>query len=197
MLKVGLTGNIGSGKSLLASIFRILGIPVFSADQEAKALYRQADVKRHLLDVLGPEAFDKEGEADHKRMALLLFRDADLLKRVNGLVHPLVRESFQRFSLQNIRQPYILYEAAILVESGYYKELDRLIVVTAPEPIRLERVMRRDGITSGEVLDRARFQMDEKEKAGLADWVIENDGSHMVIPRVLEIDRQLREMSSC
>jgi dephospho-CoA kinase len=193
MLYVGLTGNIGSGKTIVGEVFNSLGIPVFSADREAKKLYFRSDVKSQLLDILGPSILDLNGMVDRKKMAALLFQDQKTVEKVNQIVHPLVREAFQQFSESCHRNPYIIYEAALIVESGYYHELDKLIVVKAPEQLRLERVSDRDNVSIEEVLMRERFQVSEAEKIKVADWVIINDGSQLVIPQILEIDRQLRK----
>jgi dephospho-CoA kinase len=195
MIKVGLTGNIGSGKTVIAEIFHRIGIPVFNADIQAKNLYKQAEVKAQLTALLGPDIFDGSGNVDRKRMAQLLFHDKGLLQQVNQWIHPMVRDSFHRFGEVNKDKPYVVYEAAIVVESGYYKELDKLIVVSAPEKMRIERVMSRDGIPRQEVLNRARHQLTDNEKNKVADWIINNDGAHLIIPQILEVDRQLRMIS--
>lgn len=192
MLRVGLTGNIGSGKSIVAEIFSILGVPVFHADDEARALYERQDVKNELAGILGMGIFNDKGGVDRRKMATILFSDELLVKKVNRLIHPMVREALGKFCTQHSHCPYIVYEAAILVESGYYRELDRLILVTAPEHMRIQRVVKRDSITEKEVYRRARFQLPEAEKIPLADWVIDNGGTVLVIPQVLETDRHLR-----
>lgn len=195
MLKVGLTGNIGSGKTLVSEIFRTLKVPVFHADDEAKKLYLDPVIRKELAGILGPSIFDTEGRLDRGRMASLVFNDEKLLSRVNALIHPRVRESFTAMTLET-SAPYIIYEAAILIESGYFRELDRLILVSAPEPIRLERVMKRDGVTEQEVRQRMLRQLPEQDKLTLADWVIANDGSRLVIPQVLQINEELRNIPS-
>ena len=192
MLRAGLTGNIGSGKTIVARIFSLLGVPVFHADQEAKALYASTEVKARLSDILGMGIFNEQGDVDRKKMAALLFSDAERVKKVNALIHPLVREALAEFAARHSSHPYLIYEAAILVESGYYQQLDRLILVSAPEELRVERVAERDQVSREEVMRRAGFQLPEEQKVALADWVIFNDGSRLVIPQVLETDRQLR-----
>ena len=195
MVKAGLTGNIGSGKSLVAEIFRTLGAPVFHADLEAKNLYSLAHVKEQLGQVTGPGIFDEKGEVDRKALAKLLFGDKSLLSQVNSLIHPMVRQRFQDFSREHAQEPYVIYEAAILIESGYVNRVDRLIVVYAPEALRVKRVMQRDGVNEEEVMARVRNQASDEEKIKLADWVVHNDGSCLVIPQVLAIDQQLRDLS--
>jgi len=192
MLNVGLTGNIGSGKSLVGRMFRTLGIAVFDADLEARRLYSLEKVKQELTKIAGEDILNSAGEVDRKKLASILFRESEKLRQVNKLIHPLVRNAFAELGGQGPDAPYIVYEAAILVESGYYKELDKLIVVHAPEDLRLRRVMQRDGATEAEVRARMRNQAGDEEKIRVADFVVYNDGSRLVIPQVLEIDKALR-----
>jgi dephospho-CoA kinase len=191
MLKVGLTGNIGSGKSLIASIFQTLGIPVFCADAEAKKLYESNTVKDQLRRWFGGHIFTEEGEINRKTLAGIIFNDEDKLKKVNELIHPLVRESFGEWISERQNDPYVIYEAAILFESGHYKSLDKIILVTAPAEIRIKRVMERDGIPRADVLARMAHQWEEEKKMHLADFIIRNDGKQMVIPQVMEVHRRL------
>jgi dephospho-CoA kinase len=193
MTKAGLTGSIGSGKTLVAEIFRTLGIPVFQADQEARNLYRWPEVKEQLALIIGKGIFDDEGEVDRKKMAEMIFTNKDMLGQVNELIHPLVRKRFQLYAERHAGDPYVIYEAAILIESGYYQEMDQLIVVYAPEALRIERVKKRDGVTEEEIRKRIRNQAPDEEKMERADWVIYNDESRLVIPQVLKIDQLLRQ----
>ena len=191
MLSIGLTGNIGSGKSLAASIFSTLGIPVFNADQQARELYRQPGVINELVKITGNGIIDRDGMVDRQSLASLIFSDKAILERVNRLVHPLVREAFVRQKENSTEAPYIIYEAAILIESGYYRQLDRTILVTAPEKLRIERVMKRDGISIEQVRMRLANQWPEKDKLKFADHVITNDGLRMLLPQVIEIHKIL------
>ena len=195
MLKVGLTGNIGSGKTLVGEMFRILDIPVFKADAEAKNLYSRPEIKKQLKQITGKSIFDDHGEVDRHKMAALIFADKKLLENVNALIHPLVRESFSLYSKRFAEKPYVIYEAAIIIESGYYKQLDRIILVQAPEGLRFQRVVGRDGATLEEIKRRAASQMPEEKKMKFADWIIYNDGIQMVIPQVLKIDLELRKLT--
>lgn len=192
MLKVGLTGSIGSGKTLIGRMFQVLGVAVFDADTEAKKLYQLTEIKEHLAEIAGDDIFLADGQVDRKKLAAILFNNPSALQQVNHLIHPLVRRAFAGYAMEASGKPYIIYEAAILVESGYYKELDRLIVVTAPEELRMQRVMARDGVSAEQVGSRMRHQLEDAEKIRLADFVIVNDGSRLVIPQVLEIDSLLR-----
>jgi dephospho-CoA kinase len=192
MLKVGLTGSIGSGKSLVGKMFQVLGVPVFDADKEAKKLYQLPEIKEQLAEIAGDDIFLADGQVDRKKLASILFNSPRQLQQVNHLIHPLVRNAFAGHAKEFSGKPYIIYEAAILVESGHYREMDRLIVVQAPEEVRLQRVMQRDGATEAEVRNRMRAQISDEERMKVADFIVNNDGSRLVIPQVLEIDKALR-----
>jgi len=191
MFKIGLTGNIGSGKTFVASVFDTLGISVFNADQEARKLYEESFVREKLREFFGEGIFTPSQEVDRKALAQIVFKDPVKLARLNELIHPLVREKFAAWSSHRDQEPYTIYEAAILFEGGYYKELDRVILVTAPEEVRIQRVIRRDGVAKEEVLRRMANQWAEERKITLADFVINNDGRQMVIPQVIQVHRQL------
>lgn len=191
MLKVGLTGNIGSGKTFVANIFSTLGVPVFVADAEAKKLYEREEIRMMLRGLFGNSIFNEDGSVDRKSLASMVFNDPDNLKKLNQVIHPMVREAFGRWSLERSNNPYVLYEAAILFESGYYKDLDKIILVMAPEEIRVKRVMERDGASREEVLDRMSNQWQEEKKVSMADFIVNNNGSEMVIPQVMEVHRRI------
>jgi dephospho-CoA kinase len=191
MLKVGLTGNIGSGKTFVASIFGTLGVPVFVADTEAKKLYDREEIRMMLRGLFGGRIFNEDGSIDKKSLASEVFNNPENLQRLSQVIHPMVRETFGRWSLERSNSPYVLYEAAILFESGYYKDLDKIILVMAPEEIRVKRVMERDGASRDEVLSRMTNQWQEDKKVSMADFIINNNGSEMVIPQVLEVHRRI------
>jgi dephospho-CoA kinase len=188
---VGLTGGIGSGKSTVAGIFRHLGIAVFEADQEAKALLDHDKTLRDgLFQLLGPEVFGLEGRVDRSYMARRIFSDGGLLEKVNALIHPAVGRAFgDWYARQN--SPYVLREAAILYESGSYRDCVAVIVVSAPENLRLERVMKRSGETAEQVRERMKSQWPQEQKDRRADYIIRNDGSQMIIPQVLKVHESL------
>jgi len=193
MMKVGLTGNIGSGKTTVSQVFRSLGIPVFHADIEAKKLYLLPEVRESLQGITGPGILADDGTVDRKKMAELLFNNEELLKKVNDYIHPLVREAFSKQLEELEHQPYAIYEAAILIESGHYHDMDKIILVRAPEELRIKRVIKRDGVNEEDVRIRIRNQMPEGQKVPKADFIIHNDDREMIIPQVLEIDRALRD----
>ncbi len=195
MKVIGLTGNIGSGKSMVSKIFTIIGIPVYHADAESKKLLLRDGVKDSLHEIFG-DVFDEAGQVNRKKIAALVFSDAALLARLNGLLHPLVREDFHQWLKVQQGKKYVIQEAAIIFESGFAKEFDKIIHVACPLETAIERVMLRDHVTREEVIRRSSSQMAEKEKAARADFIILNDGLHRVIPQVLSLHEQLLKSSS-
>lgn len=190
MYSVGVTGGIGSGKSTVCRVFSVLGIPVFSSDDEAKRLLDgDPATKQRLREVFGDAVFTG-GKPDRKALAARVFNDAEALQRLNAIVHPAVREAFARWARRQ-NAPYVINEAAILVETGAYRTMDHLVVVTAPEQERVRRVMLRDGGTEAAVRARMRNQADEAALVAVAGSVIVNDGASLVIPQVLHVHGKL------
>lgn len=189
MLRIGLTGGIGSGKSIIANIFTVLGIPVFNADLEAK---RIMETDERLIEAI-QTAFGKEtysnGKLDRVYLSKLVFSDAYKLEKLNALVHPVVIKVANNWmALQ--KTPYAVKEAALIFESGSAEGLDYVIGVYAPKHIRTNRVIKRDGITREEALLRMNRQIDEEIKMRLCDFVIVNDEQQMVLPQVQRLHEQ-------
>ena len=191
MLKVGLTGSIGSGKSLVARIFETLGIEVFYADAEAKLLLADPEVKAEITGHFGDHILDEHSTIVNKRLADIVFKDPSSLMVLNAIIHPRVMQKLQGWFDSRRTGPYAIQEAAILFESGFDKECDSVATVSAPKEIRIKRVMERDRITRDEVLLRMRNQWTDEEKTSRADYIIINDGSGMVIPQVLRVHEAL------
>ena len=196
MLKVGLTGNIGSGKSLVSEIFSIIGIPIYNADQESKKFLTEPVVKEKILISFGNKVLSTTGEIDRLSLGNLVFLNEKALMTLNSILHPLVIDDFTHWCEAYRNVPYIIHEAAIIYESGVASQFDKIIHVSCPKEIAIERVMKRDGIDGNSVLQRMQFQMEDEEKASLSDFVILNDGSEMIIPQVLSIHRQLSEIGA-
>jgi len=189
-MKLGITGGIGSGKTCVCRVFNILGIPVFSADSEAqKIMNNDPDIKRGINKIAGKNLYSG-GNLDRKELALLIFNDKDLLRKVNSLVHPVV---FQRFnSWAEIQTtPYVIMEAAILFESGASELVDRVATVIAPVEERIERVTQRNQLSRDQVMDRIKNQMDDKERIKMSDYVIDNAENKMIIPAILKIHEDI------
>ena len=190
MIKVGLTGGIGSGKTLVGGIFKHLGIPVFHADNEAKVILNSdTQVIRQIKEEFGEEYYTSQG-IDRKKLAELVFNDSNALSKLNAIIHPRVRQYFMEW-IKKQHALYVLEEAAILFESKAHKEMDFTINVHADEQIRIQRVIDRDKTTSEDVKNRMRNQMSDQERIELADFTIYNDCSQMVLPQVLDIHHKM------
>lgn len=193
MKLIGLTGNIGTGKSTVAGIFEILGVPVYHADKKAREIVESKIVTEQIAVLFGTQVLNKQLEIDRKALASIVFNDKDKLVSLNNLIHPLVEDDFLHWCENKIDQDYIIQEAAILFESGFDRLFDFTILVTAPEELCINRVMARDAITREMVSDRIRNQWSQEKKLEMADYVIINDEISMVIPQVLTIHRELKK----
>lgn len=184
MLKIGLTGGIGSGKSTVARIFEVLGIPVYYADNAAKKLMiENGELKTSIINAFGKEAYIG-GNLNREYIAAAVFNDTEKLQLLNALVHPAtIQDASEWFQKQTA--PYVIKEAALIFESGANKELDYVIGVKSPFDLRVQRAMYRDHILADEVKARINKQMDEESKLRLCDYVIINDEEQMLIPQVL------------
>lgn len=190
-LKVGITGGIGSGKSTVCAVFKTLGIPIFEADQVAKKLMTDnAEIKQTLIDWFGEDIYINN-DLNRKMLADFIFNNKNLLEKVNSLIHPRVRESFLQWTEQQ-NTSYAIYEAAILFESGFYRLMDFTILVSAPEHLRIERVVKRDKISTAHVLSRMENQWPDIDKRKLASTELINDNKNLIIPRIIEIDKKLK-----
>jgi dephospho-CoA kinase len=194
MLKVGLTGNIGSGKSVVSKVFSSLGIPVYHADLESKKFLETEDVRSRITGLFGRSTLSASGNIDRAGLGRIVFSDAEALRSLNEILHPLVMEDFIRWCNTHEEIPYVIQEAAIILESGYKDYFDKIIHVSCPRELAVRRVMTRDRVSEKEVTDRMKYQMDDKEKAAIADFVIRNDGSDLVIPQVLLIHEKLLQV---
>ena len=190
MLRVGITGGIGSGKSTVCRIFATLGIPIYYADIRAKELMiSDSDVIHQIKNLFGKNAYDESGHLNRKFIAEQAFQNKNLLRQLNAIVHPAVFRDTLEWYQTNHEKAYTLYEAAIMFESGSYKFLDKVITVFAPLEDRIARTIKRDNISREEVLERIDKQMPEEEKMNRADYIIYNDHSQPLIEQVLNIHR--------
>ena len=193
-ITVGITGGIGSGKSTVCKIFRLLNVPVFEADEVAKKLYNTNEaIKSGLIRLFGENIYTPNGALDRKKLAAEIFNNKLHLGKVNALVHPVVRDEFAIWLKQNKNEPYVIHEAAILFESGFYKMMDSTILVTAPEEERIARVIARDSVTELKVRERISTQWSEEKKQKLAGKVLVNDNKSLIIPEIIQIDKKLKE----
>jgi dephospho-CoA kinase len=191
MLKVGLTGNLGSGKSLIAKIFRILNVPVYDADTYSKSFLSEKVVQEAILTAFGPQVFLSANEIDKRGLGILVFNDSQKLATLNAILHPLVRDDFRNWCTSHREKPYVIQEAAIIFESGFRDEYDRIIHVSCPEEITIARAMARDNAIRDDILKRMGFQWKDEKKTAMSDYIILNDGSELVIPQVLTIHNLL------
>ena len=191
MLKVGITGNIGSGKTTVSKIFEVLGIPVFYADDEAKkVMVNDAILIVELKQAFGEQSYFEDGSLNRKHIAGIVFNNEAELKKLNAIVHPAVFRAFDSWVLRFKNAPYVLKEAALLFESSSFKICDKSIMVTAPLELRIARVMLRDGFSRDEILNREARQFSEEKKLQLADYAINNDNTELVIPQVVALHEQ-------
>lgn len=170
---IGLTGGIGSGKTTVAGYFKEFGVPVYIADDGARNVMQSATVIEKIKEVFGEKLFDNT-ILNRAKLAEIVFNDADKLAKLNAIVHPAVKQDFELWLKQHKESSYVIYEAAILFESGRYKECDVIITVTAPEEIRIERVLKRDNTTKEQVLSRMKMQWKNEDRISRSNFIINN-----------------------
>lgn len=194
MLKIGITGGIGSGKSTVARVFETLGIPVYSADDAAKRLMQEdPELKKQIIELLGESAYEN-GRLNRAWISAQTFGNPETVQKLNAIVHPVtIRDAASWMASQTT--DYTLKEAALIFESGAEKSLDYVIGVSAPEELRIRRVMERDGSTREAIVKRMQSQLSEDEKMKRCDFVIYNDEQQMIIPQVLALHQQLLQLS--
>ncbi len=189
MKVVGITGGIGSGKTTTCKIFECLGVPVYYADVRAKQLMAREPLKAKIIQAFGEQAYSN-GQLNRSYLANKVFNSKEKLSVLNGLVHPAVADDFDEWLEENKHSDYVLKEAAILFESGAYQAVDLSVLVIAPEQVRIDRVMERDGARKEEVLQRMKNQWTQERKVKLADHILNNDGTQLLIPQVLELHKK-------
>ena len=197
-LRVGITGGIGSGKTTVCAMFETLGVPVYYADDRAKALIvEDKRLRAGIVDLLGEEAYLPDGSYNRTYVASVVFAQPEKLTALNALVHPVVETDSLAWheDMAATGHAYTIKEAALMVESGAYRFLDYLVVVTAPEKLRIQRVMQRDGLSENQVKARIKRQMSEEDKLVLADFAIINDGTQALTPQVWALHRRFIALS--
>lgn len=194
MKKIGLTGGIGSGKSIVAKVFKeLFNIPVYNADKRAKELMQSnINLKNELTALLGNKAYLSDNSLNRQYIANKIFTNNLLLEKVNSLVHREVGIDFNDWTHTQIT-PYIIHEAAILIESGYHIKMDRIISVSASEQIRIERVQKRDNLSSEQILQRIKTQITDSEREKASQFVIINDGKTSIIDQVRSIHKKIMD----
>lgn len=183
---IGLTGGIGSGKTTIANYFASMGIPVYIADDEAKKVMQSENIVQQIKTTFGDSIFENE-ILNRAKLAEIVFNNADKLAQLNAIVHPAVKSDFELWLQENKNHDYVIYEAAILFESGRYKECEVIITVTAPEEIRIERVVKRDNTTREQVLSRMKMQWNDEKRISLSNFVINNSNLKIAKEEVVKI----------
>ncbi len=183
---VGLTGGIGSGKTTIAKIFAVLGVSVYNSDERAKMLYFQSSIKAKIIELLGSNAYHRDGTLNSHFISDKVFNSNELREKVDKIIHPAVKNDFECWS-ENQFSPYIIKESALLFETGIYKNLYKNILVTSPVQLRIARVKKRNSITEEEIIKRINVQMKDERKVKLADFVVINDETKLILPQVLTI----------
>jgi len=196
MLKIGITGGIGSGKTTVCKVFQLQHIPVFYADTQAKIIM-QTDLQlvADIKDAFGKDVYSPGGVLNRSMLAALVFSDEEKLKKLNSLVHPAVFKAFDKWVAQQ-EAPYVMKEAALLFESGSYKDCDYTILVKAPQRLKIARIMERDKVSESDVLKRMSKQLSDEEKELRSDFIILNDEQQMLIPQVLDLHEKLLNLSA-
>jgi dephospho-CoA kinase len=186
MKLIGLTGGIGSGKTLVSSLLEEYNMAVYSCDEESKKLITEdANIRERLINLLGEEIYDENG-LNRKVMANIIFNDETILKQVNEIIRPEVNKHFKEWVKQQTAE-FVICESAILFETNFSKDMDFNITVYAPIEVRLERAMKRDGATEEQILKRMGYQMTDEHKMTLADFVIYNSGIETIKPQIEEL----------
>lgn len=197
MKKIGITGGIGSGKTTVCKIFRLFGIAVFHADDEAKILQNNdPQIKRQLIERFGENIYSQDGVVDRKKLANIVFNDPSELSFLNSIIHPVVKQKFLTWVDDYQNEPYVLFEAAILFEVGFANNFDLNILVTADERIRIKRVIRRDHLTEEAVRQRILNQSPDINKVNMANYIIENNNDRLLLPQIIKLDKLIREGNS-
>ena len=195
--KIGITGGIGSGKSLVCKIFKCLHIPVYDADNRARSLMTTDGILiSQIKKEFGDLSYDNLGNLNRQYLGEVVFSNEEKLSQLNALVHPRVAHDFEQWAMRHENAVYVLKEAALLFEAGSYRELDRVIVVSSPLELRISRVLARDPHRSRQQLeDIIKRQWPETEKLKLADHVLQNDESHLLMPQVLKLHDEFQRLA--
>ena len=191
MLKIGITGGIGSGKTTVCRVFELLGIPIFYADTVAKLIMNTDPVlKEEILKTFGQKSYSMDGELNRSYISSIVFKNESELNKLNALVHPAVFRAFDKWLAIHHDAPYIIKEAALLFETKSYTMCHLSVLVVSPEASRVRRVIARDGISQDEIVLRMKRQFSDEQKMKLADHILFNDESQLLIPQILELDQQ-------
>lgn len=197
MLKIGITGGIGSGKTTVCKVFELFGVPVFYADDVAKSvMYTDPVLKSGISKAFGEKSYTTEGELDRKYLSSIVFNDRNALDKLNSMVHPAVFRAFDSWVSDQIAAPYIIKEAALLYESDAYKKCDQSILVISPIETRINRVQIRDGISAEDIQLRMDRQFSDDQKMKFADHILNNNEKQLLIPQIIQLHQQFMMIGS-
>lgn len=196
-LKVGITGGMGAGKTFIAGIFSLLGIPIYNADREAKKLMNESPIIRtQIIEAFGENAYKTDGKLNRPFLRKAVFGDEKGKALMEGIVHPAIASHYDDWHSRQLHCPYTLKEAAILFENGSYEHLDAVICVVAEENIRIERILSRDRLTLDQIKRRLSNQWTDEQKTPLADYIIENNPNNSLLEQVLHVHHSLKTKNS-
>ncbi|MDX2174829.1 MAG: dephospho-CoA kinase [Bacteroidota bacterium] len=187
---IGLTGGIGSGKSTVANIFKILGYKIFNSDEIAKQIYFEEDIKQHLIDLLGDDAYLNSTTLNKPYINSKIFSNSELLKQLNSIIHPAVVNKFKAFCQKN-KNELIVKETALLFEANLQNQVDKIILVIANDELRIKRTMLRDNLSKEDVVKKMNNQLSQSEKIKLSHYIIDNNETELIIPQVIAIHNKL------
>lgn len=199
MKLIGLTGGIGSGKSLVAGLFRTLDIPIYESDSRAKYLMNnEPGIRKQIVALLGSESYTEAHEINRSWIAAKVFNNPPLLRQLNDIVHPAVFRDLVDWIAMDTQQkaPYLIQESALLFEEDLAKRFSAIILVVAPADVRIDRVMKRDGITRDAVLRRIENQWTDERKIPMSDYIIYNDGERALIEQVMDIHKMILQLAN-
>lgn len=189
--KVAITGNIGTGKSTVSHLFELMGIPIYSADQEARKFFSDQTVIQEITQIAGKRVLNEQQQIDRRILAEILFSDPELLAKVNHIIHPRVMSDYQQWSTMQIQAPFTLFESAIIFEHGLDRFFDTIINVFCPDDVAIMRAAKRDRQTQDQIKSRLAHQMSSSLKNQKADFVIHTDDHHSVIAQALTIYKKI------
>ena len=189
---VGLTGGIGSGKTIVSQLFKTLGCVIYNSDNRAKDLYFNSEVKQQVISLLGQEVYTNNGELNKVFISQIVFSDKEKLKQLNAIIHPAVKKDFDLFVKSYPSNTLIIKESALLFEENLYLNCDATILVTAPIELKIERIIKRNSLSKTEIEKRMLTQWADEQKIPLADFVIVNDEKQAIVPQVVAIFNKLK-----
>lgn len=189
---IGITGGIGSGKTMVANLFSTMGFVVYNSDEKAKELYFNYDIRKQVISLLGNKSYNNDFELNKEYISQVVFSDKNKLQQLNAIIHPAVKHDFKSFVKKHPYNTFIIKESALLFEENIYKEVDASILIIAPIELKIERVMNRNSFSRVEVEKRMRTQWTDEQKIPLANYIINNDGIEALIPQTLNIIDKLK-----